>query len=54
MIFIFTVPAFNNNLVTHIRQFRIGGGMVIVLASFASDRGFDRRSGYTKDCKIGI
>lgn len=46
MFFILTVPAFNYKLVTHRRQFHIGGGMVIVLASFASDRGFDPRSGY--------
>jgi hypothetical protein len=33
---------------------RIGGVMVSVLASSAIDRGFEHRSGQTKDCKIGI
>jgi len=33
---------------------RIGGVMVSVLASSAVDRGFESRSGQTKDCKIGI
>ena len=28
--------------------------MVIVLVSSVVDRGFDPRSGQTKDCKIGI
>ena len=33
---------------------RIGGVMVSVLASSAVDRGFDPRSGQTKDYKFGI
>ena len=33
---------------------RIGGVMVSVLASSAVDRGFEHRSGQTKDYKIGI
>jgi hypothetical protein len=33
---------------------RIGGVVVSVLASREVDRGFDPRSGQTKDCKIGI
>ena len=33
---------------------RIGGVMVRVLASSAVDRGFEPRSGQTKDYKIGI
>ena len=33
---------------------RIGGVMVSVLALSAVDRGFDARSGQTKDYKIGI
>ena len=33
---------------------RIGGIMVSVLASSAVDRGFEPRSGQTKDYKIGI
>ena len=32
----------------------IGGVMVSVLASSVVDRGFEPRSGQTKDCKIGI
>ena len=32
----------------------ISGVMVSVLASSAIDRGFDRRSGQTKDYEIGI
>ena len=32
----------------------IGGVMVSVLASIAGDRGFEPRSGQTKDCIIGI
>ena len=32
----------------------VGGVMVSVLASTAVDRGFEPRSGQTKDCKIGI
>ena len=32
----------------------IGSVMVSVLASSAADRGFEPRSGQTKDCKIGI
>ena len=35
-------------------QNRIGGVMVNVLASSAVDRGFEPRSGQTKDYKIGI
>ena len=39
----------------HINQkHRIGGVMVSVLASNAIDRGFEPRSGQTKDYKIGI
>ena len=33
---------------------RIGGVMVSVLVSSAVDRGFESRSGQTKDYKIGI
>ena len=33
---------------------RIGGIMVSMLTSSAVDRGFELRSGQTKDCKIGI
>ena len=33
---------------------RIGGVMVSMLASSAVDRGFEPRSGLTKDYKIGI
>ena len=33
---------------------RIGGVMVSVLASSVVDRGFEPRSGQTKDYKIGI
>jgi len=33
---------------------RIGGVMVAVLASSAVDRGYEPRSGQTKDYKIGI
>jgi hypothetical protein len=33
---------------------RIGGVLVRVLASSVVDRGFERRSGQTKDNKIGI
>ena len=33
---------------------RIGGVMISVLASSAVDRGFEQRSGQTKDCKTGI
>ena len=36
------------------QKHRIGGVMVSVLASSAVDRGFDPRSGQTKDYKIGI
>jgi hypothetical protein len=33
---------------------RIGGVMVSVFTSRVVDRGFESRSGQTKDCKIGI
>jgi hypothetical protein len=36
------------------QKHRIGGVMVSVLASSAVDRGFEPRSGQTKDYKIGI
>ena len=36
------------------QKHRIGGVMVSMLASSAVDRGFDPRSGQTKDYKIGI
>ena len=36
------------------QKHRIGGVMVNVLASSAVDRGFEPRSGQTKDYKIGI
>ena len=36
------------------QNIRIGGVMVSVLASSAVDRGFEPRSGQTKDYKIGI
>ena len=36
------------------RFHRIGGVMVNVLASSAVDRGFEPRSGQTKDYEIGI
>ena len=38
----------------HAEGNRIGGVMVCVLASNAVDRGFEPRSGQTKDYKIGI
>ena len=38
----------------HSGKNRLGGVMVSVLASSAGDRGFDPRSGQTKDFKIGI
>ena len=40
--------------ITNIRENRIGGIMVSVIASSAVDRGFEPRSGQTKDYKIGI
>jgi hypothetical protein len=40
--------------ITNIRENRIGGIMVSVLASSAVDHGFEPRSGQTKDYKIGI
>jgi hypothetical protein len=40
--------------ITNIRENRIGGIMVSVLTSSAVDRGFEPRSGQTKDYKIGI
>ena len=36
------------------QKHRIGGVMVSMLASSAVDRGFEPRSGQTKDYKIGI
>ena len=36
------------------QKHRIGGVMVSVLASSAVDRGFEPRSGQTKDYKIGM
>ena len=36
------------------QKHRIGGVMVSVLVSSAVDRGFEPRSGHTKDYKIGI
>ena len=41
-------------LFTHFWLDRIGGVMVIVLASSAIDCGFEPRSGQTKDYEIGI
>ena len=38
----------------HSGKNRIGGVMVSVLASSAVDRGFEPRSGHTKDYKIGM
>ena len=38
----------------HFSSNRIGGVMVSVLASSAVDRGFEPRSGQTKDYEIGI
>ena len=38
----------------HSGKNRIGGVMVSVLASSAVDRGFEPRSGQTKDYKIGM
>ena len=35
-------------------EVRIDGAMVSVLASSVVDRGFEPRSGQTKDCKLGI
>ena len=50
---VYTARFWNNLL--HVRsQNRIGGGMVSVLASSVVDRGFESRSGQTKDFKIGI
>jgi hypothetical protein len=40
--------------ITNIRENRIGGIMVSVITSSAVDRGFEPRSGQTKDYKIGI
>ena len=37
-----------------VKQNRIGGVIISVLASSAVDRGFEPRSGQTKDYKIGI
>ena len=37
-----------------VKQNRIGGIIISVLASSAVDRGFEPRSGQTKDYKIGI
>jgi hypothetical protein len=37
-----------------VKQNRIGGLIISVLASSAVDRGFEPRSGQTKDYKIGI
>jgi hypothetical protein len=39
---------------THKKRNRIGGVMVSVITSSAVDRGFEPRSGQTKDYKIGI
>ena len=36
------------------QKHRIGGVMVSVLASSAIDRGFEPRSGQTKDCENGM
>jgi hypothetical protein len=41
-------------LFTHFWLDRIGGVMVIVLASSVIDCGFEPRSGQTKDYEIGI
>ena len=41
------------NYIYSIRN-HIGGETVSVLDSSAVDRGFDRRSGHTKDYRIGI
>ena len=50
---VYTARLWNNLL--HVRsQNRIGGGMVSVFASSVVDRGFESRSGQTKDFKIGI
>ena len=37
-----------------VKQNRIGGVIISVLASSAVDRGFEPRSGQSKDYKIGI
>jgi hypothetical protein len=37
-----------------VKQNRIGGVIISVLTSSAVDRGFEPRSGQTKDYKIGI
>ena len=38
----------------HVEKSRIGGVMVSVLSSSVVDRGFEPRSGQTKDYKIGM
>ena len=43
-----------NKIFYYVNINRIGGVMVSVLASNAEDRGFEPRSGYTKDYNIGI
>ena len=43
----------NNILLYNIFNY-IGGVMVIMLTSSSVDRGFEHRSGHTKDYKIGI
>jgi hypothetical protein len=43
-----------SNVKNSLHTNRIGGVMVSVLASSAVDRGFEPRSGQTKDYKIGI
>ena len=44
----------SNNLQMYIKDDRIGGAMVSVLASSAVDRGFEPLSSQTKDYKISI
>ena len=57
-VFRFNNVIYQSYLAVHIQQLpssnRIGGVMVRVLASSVVDRGFEPRSGQTKDNKIGI
>ena len=45
---------FIKNQISHLLINRLGGVMINLLASRAVDRGFEPRSGQTKDFKIGI
>ena len=47
------IKAHTNTIVLKVRNIYFGGVIVGVLASSAMDRGFEPRSGQTKDYKIG-